>query len=175
MRESKRREPIQVAAQLDPEKAKKPAGQALAAAPQRKAALGTEKTEKKKEKDEDAKRALESSLDNDARTQVRVHPIQFSPERHERGEISVGGAKVAFQYDAQGEETGHVLALWVPEGVRSVAVPIEIPSSALRVRELGAAGRRLIRIAVLGETSARPRVQVTFTAGTQTCVARFEL
>lgn len=174
MRDRKRREPIQVAAQLDPEKAKKPAEQALAAAPQRTAPPGKEKTEKKKE-DEGAKRALELSLDNDTRAQVRVHPIQFSPERHKRGEIVVGAAKVSFHYDAQGEEAGHVLLLRVPEGVRSVAVPMDISSSALRVQEIGGAGGRQIRIGVLGETSATPRVQVTFTAGVQTCVARFEL
>ena len=174
MRDRKRREPFQVAAQLDPEKAKKPTEQVLAAAPRRKAPPGKGKPEKKKQ-DEEAKRALGSSLDNDARVHVRMHPIQFSPERHERGEIAVGAAKVAFQYDAQGEESGHVLLLRVPEGMRSVAVPMEISSSALRVKELGGAGERRIRIGVLGETSATPRVQVTFTAGTQTCVARFEL
>ncbi len=134
MRDRKRKEPIQVVAQLDPEKAKKPVDRALAAAPERKALPGKEKHDKKRE-DEEAKRALASSLDNDVRAQVRVHPIQFSPERHERGEIAVGAAKVVFQYDAQGEEAGHVLLLRVPEGVRSIAVPVDISSSALRVKE----------------------------------------
>ena len=66
-----------------------------------------------------------------------------------------------------------VLVLSVPEGVRSVAVPIEIPSSALRVKEFGGAGARRVRIGMLGDIAGTPRVQLTFTQGTQTCIARF--
>lgn len=119
-------------------------------------------------------RLIAADLDNDARASVRTHPHEITPA-HRRGHFKVGSRIVSFRYEGTGEAGKTHLVLEIPEGVRAVFVPVETPSQALHVEDPGGGGARTVRISIAGETVELPRVQATFTCGSDTYIVTFHL